>query len=169
MIKVAAALVSTFVGLALLLSFKSHSAGTAKPALAQVPLKPDAAPPPVPAATSPSTTAATSPSTTATRAGSPKPTAPAAPSGVFTGSPIDTRYGTMQVAAVIKVGRLTDVKVLQQTDGGRSAQIDAAALPMLKSEALAAQSARIDVVSGATYTSEGYAQSLQSALDKARR
>jgi uncharacterized protein with FMN-binding domain len=88
-------------------------------------------------------------------------------SGVFTGSPIDARYGLMQVAAVIRSGKLTDIKVLQETDGGRSHQIDAAAIPVLKSEALTAQSARIDAVSGATYTSQGYAQSLQSALDQA--
>jgi uncharacterized protein with FMN-binding domain len=74
----------------------------------------------------------------------------------------------MQVAAVIANGRLTSVKVLRHTDvGGRSAQIDAAALPVLKSEAMSAHSANIDVVSGATYTSQGYARSLQSALDKA--
>jgi uncharacterized protein with FMN-binding domain len=72
------------------------------------------------------------------------------------------------VAAVIANGKLTSVKVLRQTDvGGRSTQIDDAALPVLKSEAMSAHSAHIDVVSGATYTSQGYARSLQSALDKA--
>lgn len=166
MIKVAAALVSTFVGLALLLSFKSHSAGAAKPALAEGPPTSDSASPPtVPSA---STSAAISPSAAAPTSASTKAKAsPAAPSGVFKGAPIDTRYGTMQVAAVVKSGKLTDIKVLQETDGGRSQQIDAAAIPMLKSEALTAQSARIDAVSGATYTSQGYAQSLQSALDQA--
>jgi uncharacterized protein with FMN-binding domain len=73
----------------------------------------------------------------------------------------------MQVAAVILNGKLTDVRVLQETDGGRSHQIDDAAIPILTSEALSAKGANIDVVSGATSTSEGYAQSLQSALDKA--
>jgi uncharacterized protein with FMN-binding domain len=73
----------------------------------------------------------------------------------------------MQVAAVISNGRLTDIKLLQETDGGHSHQIDDAAIPVLKSAALAKHSAKIDIVSGATYTSQGYAQSLQSALDKA--
>jgi uncharacterized protein with FMN-binding domain len=75
----------------------------------------------------------------------------------------------MQVLAVLDHGKLTDVTVLQQTSGGRSTQIDSYALPLLKTEALRAQSARIDVVSGATYTSSGYARSLQAALDTARR
>jgi uncharacterized protein with FMN-binding domain len=71
---------------------------------------------------------------------------------------------------VISGGRLTDVVVLQQTDvGQRSTQIDSYAVPVLKAEALSAQSADIDVVSGATYTSAGYASSLQAALDAAGR
>jgi uncharacterized protein with FMN-binding domain len=71
---------------------------------------------------------------------------------------------------VIRSGRLTDVVVLHQTDvGERSTQIDSYAVPVLKSEALSAQSAEIDVVSGATYTSVGYARSLQAALDAAGR
>ncbi len=75
----------------------------------------------------------------------------------------------MQVQATLAGGRITRVTVLQETNvGARSQQIDAGAIPQLTEEALAAQSARIDAVSGATYTSAGYIQSLQSALDKAR-
>ncbi|MBY8886897.1 FMN-binding protein [Streptomyces sp. PTM05] len=96
-------------------------------------------------------------------------TTPAAATGTFTGAAEDTPYGTVQVEAVVRGGKLTDVTVLQQTHGGRSDQIDAYALPVLRSEALAAGSADIDVVSGATYTSGGYARSLQAALDAARR
>jgi uncharacterized protein with FMN-binding domain len=91
----------------------------------------------------------------------------AAATGSFTGSAVGTRYGTMQVQAVMKDGRLSSVGVLQQTDGGRSSMIDSYALPILTAEALKAQGANIDVVSGATYTSDGYAQSLQAALDAA--
>ncbi|MEU6173980.1 FMN-binding protein [Streptantibioticus parmotrematis] len=97
------------------------------------------------------------------------PRATSAATGTFTGAVEDTPYGTVQVEAVVRGGRLTDVTVLQQTHGGRSDQIDAYALPVLRSEALAAGSADIDVVSGATYTSGGYARSLQAALDAARR
>lgn len=167
MIKVATALVSTFVGLVLLLSFKSHSAGAPKPALA---LGPDSGS----GSGSVSATSTSAPPTTDSGSPAPRTSAtrskaatPTAASGVFTGSPIDTRYGTMQVAAVVRSGKLVDIRVLQETDGGRSHEIDAASIPLLKSEALSAQSARINVVSGATYTSEGYAQSLQSALDQA--
>jgi uncharacterized protein with FMN-binding domain len=160
MIKVAASLVSTAIGLVLLLSFKSHTAGAPKPALAGT----GAGSTPAPTA-SPGGHHGTSSKSPSTRQ---RPKRPAGKSGTFTGDPIDTPYGTMQVAAVIANGKLTSVNVLRHTDvGGRSIQIDAAALPVLKSEALSAHSANIDVVSGATYTSQGYARSLQSALDKA--
>jgi uncharacterized protein with FMN-binding domain len=156
MIKVAVSLVSTAVGLVLLLSFKSHSAGPPKPALADM----GAGSTPAPTA-GPGAAKTRSPSHRATKRSQ-------AAHGTVTGNPIETPYGTMQVAAVIVNGRLSGVTVLRHTDvGGRSEQIDAAALPVLKSEALSAHSANIDVVSGATYTSRGYARSLQSALDKA--
>jgi hypothetical protein len=88
---------------------------------------------------------------------------------VVSGRAISTMYGPMQVQATLAGGRITKITVLQQTNvGARSGQIDAYALPQLTREALSAQSARIDAVSGASYTSSGYIQSLQSALDKAR-
>jgi uncharacterized protein with FMN-binding domain len=75
----------------------------------------------------------------------------------------------VQVAVVVKHGRIADVKALQLTNqGGRSVQISANAAPRLRVEALKAQSANIDAVSGATYTSEGYRASLQAAIDAAR-
>jgi uncharacterized protein with FMN-binding domain len=74
----------------------------------------------------------------------------------------------VQVQAVISGGKLTNVIVLQVPDrGGYEDQIVQVAIPELKSEALSKQSANIDVISGATYTSQGYAASLQSALDQA--
>ena len=77
------------------------------------------------------------------------------------------RHGAGQ--AVIKAGKLVDVVALHLTDqGGRSVSISASAAPTLRSEALAAGSAHINAVSGASYTSAGYIQSLQSALDAAR-
>jgi uncharacterized protein with FMN-binding domain len=79
-----------------------------------------------------------------------------------------TQFGPMQVQVTLAGMKITKVTVLQRTnDGAESDQIDANALPKLASEALVAQSAHIDAVSGATYTSSGYIQSLQSALDKA--
>ncbi|MEU8995358.1 FMN-binding protein [Streptomyces caniferus] len=88
--------------------------------------------------------------------------------GTYTGAPITTRYGTVQVAITVKAGQLTAVKVLQApSENGRDREIAGFALPRLTQEALHAHSARIDAVSGASYTSAGYARSLQSALDKA--
>jgi uncharacterized protein with FMN-binding domain len=69
----------------------------------------------------------------------------------------------------VSKGTITDVKALQLTNrGGRSVQISNYAAPILRKEALAAQSANISSVGGATYTSDGYVTSLQSALDKAK-
>ncbi|MFE3165281.1 FMN-binding protein [Streptomyces sp. NPDC059224] len=88
--------------------------------------------------------------------------------GTFTGNPVDTQYGTVQVAVTLAKGRITAVRVLQAPDqNGRDREIASYALPRLTQEALGAQSAHIDVVSGASYTSQGYVQSLQSALDQA--
>ena len=81
----------------------------------------------------------------------------------------NTQYGPMQVQVTLVGQRITKVAVVQQTNvGAMSGQIDSTAIPQLTSETLTAQSARIDAVSGASYTSAGYIQSLQSALDKAR-
>ena len=86
----------------------------------------------------------------------------------LTGMVANTQYGPMQVQLVLTGTRITKVNVLQQTDNGQeSSQVDSIAIPKLTSETLTAQSARIDAVSGATYTSQGYIQSLQSALDQA--
>jgi uncharacterized protein with FMN-binding domain len=83
------------------------------------------------------------------------------------GSAYDVGYGTVQVRVTLSGRRITAVTALQLPSGGRSSDISAIAGPRLRDEALAAQSAHIDTVSGASYTSAGYARSLQSALDRA--
>jgi uncharacterized protein with FMN-binding domain len=89
--------------------------------------------------------------------------------GTFNGEVVDTRWGPVQVAVTIANGKITNVNTLASpSDRQKSVSINSRATPILRSEALSAQSANIDGVSGATYTSEGYAQSLQSALDQAR-
>jgi uncharacterized protein with FMN-binding domain len=89
-------------------------------------------------------------------------------SGTFAGDTAQTQYGPMQVQITVTKGKITDITALQLTDeGGRSVQISAQAAPILRQEALQAQSAQIQSVSGATFTSEGYTTSLQSAIDKA--
>lgn len=112
----------------------------------------------------------TSDATGATTSGS-------ADSGATTASPVtvtvtgdstDTRWGPVQVRITVAGGTITDVTVVDYPSGnGRDQQINARALPILVQETLDAQSAKIDMVSGATVTSEGYLGSLQSALDQA--
>jgi uncharacterized protein with FMN-binding domain len=88
-------------------------------------------------------------------------------SGQLTGNAVDTPYGTVQVQITLQNGVITDAQALQlPSGGGHTGQISAYAGPQLRSEVLAAQSAQIDTISGATYTSGGYIQSLQSALDQ---
>jgi uncharacterized protein with FMN-binding domain len=87
---------------------------------------------------------------------------------IVTGPPIDTRYGTVQVQLTVSGSKITAARTLQAPDGnGRDWRISTYALPILNQETVAAQSARIDGVTGATATSEGYVASLQSAIDQA--
>lgn len=149
----------TAAGLAAVLSFKTHSLAAADPA-----------PSPPAASASPSTSMAGGPgSSAASSAASHMPgTGGQAAARTVTGTAATTPYGPMQLQVTLTGMKITKVTVLQQTnDGAESNQIDGNAIPKLTSEALAAQSARIDAVSGATYTSSGYIKSLQSALDKA--
>jgi uncharacterized protein with FMN-binding domain len=110
--------------------------------------------------------------TGATVASSPPPTAgassTAASSRTVSGPVVQTRWGPVQVEVTVKNGKLSDVSVPQYPNGNpRDQQINAYALPVLVQETLDAQSADIDMVSGATVTSDGYLQSLQGALDQA--
>ncbi|MFF3913653.1 FMN-binding protein [Streptomyces sp. NPDC001852] len=86
--------------------------------------------------------------------------------GTVTGDATQTQYGTVQVRLTVAGGRITRAEAVQAPKGGLSDQKTALAIPKLNQEAVAAQSAQIDAVSGATYTSNGYKKSLQSALDR---
>ncbi|GGI48117.1 FMN-binding domain-containing protein [Agromyces flavus] len=88
--------------------------------------------------------------------------------GTYTGTTVSTRFGDVQVQVTISGGAITDVTALQLTDhDGRSIQISNRAEPVLQDEVLQAQSTSVAMVSGATYTSAAYLQSLQAALDQA--
>jgi len=115
-----------------------------------------------------------------TVAASPSPSAapvPANPSatpqsptgdGIFTGDTSSTRYGPVQVEITVTGRSISDIRVIQcPTASRRDQMICQQALPYLVNQSLAAQSANVDAVSGATFTSDGYKQSLQSAIDKA--
>ena len=171
--RVLPAIAITFVGLVALASFhttKPSAAVDARGATshrlalgakrAPTTTTPASAPPPR------DTTEPTTPTTPITR---PTPTThPAGPSGTFTGDPFDNQYGTVQVQVTVQAGRITAISALQMPfEHSRSAFISQQAEPLLRQEALQAQSAQIDIISGATYTSQSYAQSLQSAIDRA--
>jgi uncharacterized protein with FMN-binding domain len=154
----------TAAGLAALLSFKTHSAADVSAAGAA---GTGAMPSPSAAATSPSTGGSIPAKGKSGGTGSAGSSGSAGGKTV-TGKVENTSYGPMQVQLVLTGKKISKVNVLQQTNtGAMSAQIDAMAIPKLTSETLTAQSARIDAVSGCTYTSQGYIQSLQSAVDAA--
>jgi uncharacterized protein with FMN-binding domain len=89
-------------------------------------------------------------------------------SATVQGDVADTQWGPVAVEITVAGGKITNVSVPQYPNGnGRDQQINAYALPVLIDETLSKQSAAIDMVSGATVTSDGYVRSLQSALDKA--
>ncbi len=87
----------------------------------------------------------------------------------FKGPIEDMQWGPVQVIVSIKKKKITGIKATAPTERTRSAFINGEALPLLKQEVLQAQNANVDLISGATMTSEAYIQSLQAALDKAHK
>ena len=115
----------------------------------------------------PTTGATTAPATAATSASS-AAKATSTYTGTVTGTAADTRWGPVQVKVTLAAGKITAVDVVEQPNSNdRDQEINADAVPQLVQETLQAQNAQIDMVSGATYTSDGYVTSLQSALDQA--
>jgi uncharacterized protein with FMN-binding domain len=114
--------------------------------------------------------------TPATAQAAPGPAAPGLKRGAGTaagwlrGPTVDTKFGPVQVMVHISGGCITGVQALRlPADTRLSQRISTYAGPLLQREALRAQSARIDTISGATYTTQGYRQTLQAALNSARR
>ena len=160
-VRAAATLAATAVGMILLFSFRTPTAAS----IAALPSTPSAASPTPSATTTPS---GAPPSGSGSPSPSPTPAASALKSGTFTGQSEANPFGDVQVQVVISGGRITDVRTLQYPNGHQqSVFINSQALPLLRGEVLKAQSAQIDIISGATYTSDGYAQSVQSVLDLA--
>ena len=138
---------------------------------------------PEPSTTTGSTTLPTTATANATLAGSaptptPTPVPTATPTtatdtgqyknGTYTGSVADAFYGNLQAVAVIQGGKLVNITFAQQPTNGHSGQISTQALPILKQEAIATQSANVNAVSGATQLSQAFDQSLASALALAK-
>jgi len=154
------ALVGTVAGLAALLSFKTHSGLTGGAALPAASL-PGSAP------SSPSG-GASAPSNSTPSSSAPPDPGQSSAAKTIAGQAIQTRYGVVQVQVVVSGQKIQNASFLQLTaDDPRSAEINSQAGPILLQQTLSAQSSQIDGVSGATYTSQGYLQSLQSALDQA--
>ena len=112
---------------------------------------------------------------TASAGGTPPPTATVPPTAAatpttktITGPAISYFFGTAQVQVTLENGKITDVTAVQLPNEGQSAWISQQVAPILRSEVLSAQSGQINLISGATYTSAAYRQSLQAALDQAR-
>jgi hypothetical protein len=148
----------TVAGLVALLSFKTAAGESQRPAASAVP---GGSGPSGPSGT-------TGPAGVAGVAGQPTASLPPLPPGAraITGRVASTVYGPVQVQLVVKGRKIVGVNVLQRPDATElDVQIGQYALPRLVAETLAAQGARIDTVSGATYTSGGYINSLQNALD----
>jgi uncharacterized protein with FMN-binding domain len=153
--RVISAAVGTIVSLIMLLSFKTHAVPTT---LTTPPAAVGQA-----AATTPPTTAAAGPPT-----GAGTSTTAVAATRTVTGAAAQTRYGPVQVEITVTNGQITAADaVVYPTQSSKDRQINARAIPRLDQEAVAAQSAGVDTVSGATYTSVGYRTSLQSAIDQA--
>ena len=159
------AVIVTFIGLGALATFKTSPGLPAKSSSA---LRSKGG---VAAAAPPRRTTTTAPPPTDPGpATGTTPTTHAGAVRTIDGDPFDNPYGTVQVRVTLRGNRITDVTPLQMpVDRRYSAELSQQAAPLLLQEALQAQSARIDILGGASYTSESYAQSLQSALDKAGR
>jgi uncharacterized protein with FMN-binding domain len=158
--RVIASLFGTVTGLVMLLSFKTHTQS----------------PGPVAAAVTTSgdnnngatTGSGTTSATNAAGTGSGKTGASSAKSGTYTGATVNTQWGPVQVRVTLTNGKITSANaIVYPTGNSRDQQISAYAVPKLNQEAVTAGNAQIDMVSGATFTSTGYIQSLQSALNQA--
>ena len=160
--RIVIALVGTVSGLLMLFSYHTSLAGAGTLA---VPASTGTATTTVPGPTSGSGSASSGASGSGS-AGS--GSSGSAASGTYTGDTASTQWGPVQVQITVADGKITDATAVQYPSGnGKDQEINAYALPILAQEAVAAQSAQIDHVSGATVTSDGYVQSLQSAIDQA--
>ena len=148
------ALLTTFTALVLLFGYRTSTEVVTPTALEPLSLSP--------------TDQGNSSGGTTSSGGSTSATSSGLQDGTYQGTTASTQWGPVQVQITVSGGRITDSQVLQYPTGtGRDEQINGYAIPVLNGEVLDAQSAQIDMVSGATVTSGGYLDSLQSALDQA--
>ncbi|WP_322749766.1 MULTISPECIES: FMN-binding protein [unclassified Frankia] len=159
--RIVVAIASTVAGLVLLFSYRTSTSTGATVASAAAVSTGDSA------TTSDSGSVSTAVSTAGATAGSTSGSTSGG-STATTGSAVNTRWGVVQVRITVAAGRIVSAETVQLPDHNpRDIEINRVAVPVLNSETVASQSAKIDVVSGATVTSDGYIRSLQSAIDAA--
>ena len=150
---------STLTTLVLLFSYHTSTSSRSAPSASPV-----VAPAAAPQADGSSGSSGVTPTPTPSSSSSTKSSA----TKTYDGDAVGTRFGNVQVQITVKDGKITKADVLQVPwNDHRDQEINSYAVPVLNSEVVSAQSATIDMVSGATFTSEGYIQSLQSAIDQA--
>lgn len=161
-------LLSTLTVLVLLFGYHTSTegdSGTGSAIIGAAATGAESTTPTTPTTSQPTTQASTQPSTQASSQAAQTQTAT---TSSVTGDVAQTQWGPVQVKLTMTGSTITSVDVVEYPNGnGRDAEINAYALPRLVQETISAQSASIDMISGATVTSDGYIQSLQSALDKA--
>lgn len=163
-----AALLITTGALVLLLNFKTPDQALPTPGSGVAIVQPTTRVPAAGGSTPAPTTTGTATSKPTTDTATPKPTATTGAAAATVDGPVVlTQYGDVQIEVVVASGKVQDIVALQLPTGRRSGQISSYSAPILRQEALSAQSASINTVSGATYTSDAYAQSLQAALQQA--
>ena len=158
------AIFGTIAGLVGLLSFKTHGTPVATVPAAVSTTNPGPSP------TTPSASPSSSPAAPTgglSTGSSSSASTPAASTKTVTGDSADTRWGPVQVKITVSNGKITSATAVDYPQNNpRDQEINATAIPTLQQESIGQSTSKIDMVSGATYTSEGYIQSLQSALDK---
>lgn len=154
--RVVFALFGTIAGLVGLLSFKTHAVSVAAPSVATGTTNPGTG------ASSPSSSAAAGPSSSTGSSSS------SAATKTVTGASVDTQWGPVQVKITVSGGKITNATaVVYPQNNSRDQEINAVAIPTLQQESVGRNNANIDMVSGATYTSQGFIGSLQDALNQA--
>lgn len=172
--KIVIAMMSTISGLVLLFSY--HTSTDSQAATTASGTEPDQASgsasttPNSGATSSPSGSASATPSASSSAtSGSPSSSSSSTlKDGTYTGDEASTRWGEVQVKIIVKNGKVVSADAVEYpSENHRDQEINSYAIPELNAEVVAAQSAKIDAVSGATVTSGGYLESLQSAIDAA--
>jgi uncharacterized protein with FMN-binding domain len=154
--RVVFALFGTIAGLVGLLSFKTHAVSVAAPSVATGTTNPGTG------ASGPASSAAANPSSSTGSASS------SAATKTVTGASVDTQWGPVQVKITVSGGKITNATaVVYPQNNSRDQEINAVAIPTLQQESVGRNNANIDMVSGATYTSQGFIGSLQDALNQA--